>query len=163
MSSELNICLHGGCACGAVRYRLLLEPLIVHACHCRSCQRQSGGYHAVNAVIETHEMELLQGDLRFTQLPTPSGAGQTVAHCAACKVALWSNYHAMSRSRGDIVRFVRVGTLDEPHRLPPDVHIFHGERNTCGPRDESRPRYEGFYNLADVWPPASLQRLYALF
>src|SRR5438045_3673555 len=51
--------LQGGCACGAVRYRLKTQPMIVHCCHCRDCQRQTGGPCAVNALIETDRIELL--------------------------------------------------------------------------------------------------------
>ena len=155
--------LEGGCACGAVRYRLLLDPLVVHACHCGDCQRQTGTFHAVNALIETHEVELLQGELTHHEMETPSGAGQTITRCARCAVAVWSNYHVFTRGQGDIVRFIRVGTLDEPHRLPPDVHIFDADRNANTPVLPGAPRYETFYPLGDVWTPTSLRRLYALF
>ena len=161
--SELNDTLEGGCACGEVRYSMQMNPLVVHACHCKHCQRQTGGWHAVNALIESHEVNLLQGTLSYSELPTPSGAGQTVARCSRCGVAVWSNYHRFSQGQGDIVRFIRVGTLDEPHRLPPDVHIFDADRNTCAPEPANAPRYEAFYNLGDIWTPSSLRRLYALF
>ena len=159
----LNDCLEGGCACGSVRYRMLLDPLVVHACHCRNCQRQTGTWHAVNALIESHEVDLLQGQLSYTELPTPSGAGQTLARCSSCGVTVWSNYHLLSQGHGDIVRFIRVGTLDDPHLLPPDVHIFDAERNSCAPDPGDVPRYETFYDLKDIWPDRSLRRLYSLF
>ena len=161
--SDINQSLEGGCACGAVRYRLHMDPMVVHACHCRNCQRQTGTWHAVNALIESHEVDLLQGELSYSELPTPSGAGQTVARCSNCGVAVWSNYHAFSKGQTDIVRFVRVGTLDNPQRLPPDVHIFDAERNTCAPEPANTPRYKAFYDLGEVWRPESLRRLYALF
>lgn len=161
--NALDRCLEGGCACGAVRYRMLRNPMIVHACHCRNCQRQTGSWHAVNALIEAHEVDLLQGTLSYSELPTPSGAGQTIARCAGCGVAVWSNYHVITRGRGDIVRFVRVGTLDEPHLLPPDVHIYDGDRNACAPEPLDAPRYATFYDLGDTWKPENLRRLYALF
>ncbi len=162
MSNQEQI-LEGGCSCGAVRYRLLMSPLIVHACHCKNCQRQTGAWHAVNALIEAHEVELVRGKLIQAELPTPSGAGQTVSRCSDCGITLWSNYHMLSRGHGDIVRFIRVGTLDEPHRLPPDVHIFDGDRNTSAPIPAGAPRFETFYDLQEIWQPDSLQRLFALF
>ena len=42
----------GGCACGAIRYELLADPMIVHACHCRDCQRITGGAFVINLWIE---------------------------------------------------------------------------------------------------------------
>jgi hypothetical protein len=152
----------GGCACGEVRYRLLNSPMIVHACHCRNCQRQTGAWHAVNALIESHEVELLRGRLSISELATPTGAGQSIARCPTCGVAVWSNYHAFSQGHGDIVRFVRVGTLDEPDELSPDVHIFNSARNAGAPEPIDAPQYEAFYRLQDVWTPDNLQRYYAL-
>ena len=160
--SATDTFLEGGCLCAATRYRLLESPLIVHACHCRDCQKLTGAWHAVNALIETHAVEMLCGEPVQTELPTPSGAGQTVTRCGNCGVALWSNYHRISRGRGDILRFVRVGTLDRPEALPPDVHIFDATRNRSCAQSMDKPRYPGFYRLAEVWSPASLRRFTAL-
>ena len=57
--------LEGGCACGAVRYALTAEPLIVHACHCTDCQRLTGGPFVINAWIEKTEVGLLSGSLAW--------------------------------------------------------------------------------------------------
>ena len=124
MNAPVSMKLEGGCACGAVRYRLESAPLIVHACHCGNCQRQTGAWHAVNALIESSRVTLLSGEVVAKDVETPSGAGQTIMRCSCCQVAVWSNYHSFSQGHGDIVRFIRVGTLDEPWRLPPNVHIF---------------------------------------
>ena len=94
--------------------------MIVHCCHCRWCQRESGASFALNAVIEADRVLLLQGEPQPVNTPSLSGKGQKVARCPACRIALWSNY----AGGGDLVRFVRVGTLDEPDRLPPDIHIY---------------------------------------
>ncbi|MEM1110294.1 MAG: GFA family protein [Pseudomonadota bacterium] len=155
--------LEGGCACGAVRYRILAPPMFVHACHCSSCQRQTGAWHAVNALVESREVALLSGTLHHVKLSTPSGAGQTIARCDCCGTALWSNYHALCRGEHDRVRFVRVGTLDEPQKLPPDVHIFTAERNAAAPLPTEAPSFEAFYSMQDLWPSASLRRLASLF
>ena len=47
----------GGCACGHVRYRLASAPMIVHCCHCRDCQRQTGSAFVLNALIETDRVD----------------------------------------------------------------------------------------------------------
>ena len=161
--SQEPLVLEGGCACGAVRYRLTREPLIVHACHCRNCQNQTGAWHAVNALIETRFVEVTRGVLADWELPTPSGAGQTIRRCVECGVAVWSNYHLFSQGKGDRVRFIRVGTLDTPERLPTDVHIFASERNAAAPEPVGAPRYPEFYPLREVWRPESLDRLQTLF
>ena len=106
----------GGCACGAVRYRLKTAPMIVHCCHCRDCQRQTGGAFAVNALIETDRIEMLGDSPVAISMPTDSGRPHRVFRCPACGTAVWSEYGGLSK-----LRFVRVGTLDNPSALPPEL------------------------------------------
>jgi hypothetical protein len=96
------------------------KPLFVHCCHCRWCQRETGASFALNAMIESDRVVLLSGAPEVVLTPSNSGKGQKIARCPQCRIALWSNY----AGAGDVVRFVRVGTLDKPDRLPPDIHIF---------------------------------------
>ena len=110
----------GGCTCRAVRYRMHGPPLIVHCCHCRWCQRETGASFALNALIEADRVELLGGAPEVVVTPSESGVGQRISRCPQCRIAVWSNYGGS----GDKIRFVRVGTLDEPDRLPPDIHIY---------------------------------------
>jgi len=147
----------GRCTCGQVRFRVLAEPLIVHACHCTWCQRESGTAFALNAMVETAQVELLQGAPETVMTPSASGQGQQVRRCPACRVALWSHY----AGGGTRFAFVRVGTLAEPARLPPDVHIFTSTRQPWlqlpdGPGHA--PQFERFYDRAALWRPQALAR-----
>jgi hypothetical protein len=151
--------LEGGCTCRAVRYRLASRPMIVHCCHCRWCQRESGTSFALNAMIEADRVLLLQGEPELVNTPSLSGKGQKVARCPGCRIALWSNY----AGGGDLVRFVRVGTLDEPDRLPPDIHIYTESKQpwvVLGPETPAVPEY---YDRNAVWPKESLERRAVLF
>ena len=119
MNSDGDLSLEGGCTCRAVRYRMTSKPLFVHCCHCRWCQRETGTAFALNAMIEADRVVLLKGSPEVVNTPSNSGKGQKIARCPQCRIALWSNY----AGAGDHVRFIRVGTLDEPDRLPPDIRI----------------------------------------
>jgi len=148
----------GGCACGHVRYRMASRPLIVHCCHCTWCQRQNGSAFAVNALIETDRVDLLQGDVTEVLVPSPSGKSQRIARCPKCQVALWSNYLILFGGIGDAVRFIRVGTLDDPGSMPPDVHIYTSSKQpwvTLSPDDLVVDEY---YVTKEVWPRESLER-----
>ncbi|KAK9439181.1 glutathione-dependent formaldehyde-activating [Metarhizium brunneum] len=58
--SEKNLFpMQGGCPCGHVRYQVKQAPLLVHCCHCTSCQRELGTAFAVNAIVESDRLELL--------------------------------------------------------------------------------------------------------
>lgn len=62
----------------------------------------------------------MTGQPELVNTPSNSGKGQKILRCPNCRIALWSHY----AGAGHRVSFVRVGTLDEPDRLPPDIHIF---------------------------------------
>lgn len=151
--------IEGGCACRGVRYRLLSGPLIVHACHCTECQRLTGGAFAVNALIESDRLEILAGEPRPVPVAGTSGKPQAIFRCPACAVALWSHYPGA----GAKLAFVRVGTLDEPARLPPDIHIFTSTKLPWVALPENARAVPEYYSAREVWPAESLARRERLF
>jgi hypothetical protein len=148
----------GGCACGMVRYRLLSAPLFVHCCHCRDCQRQSGSAFALNALIETDRIAVLQGAPRAIAVPTDSGKPHRIFRCPDCETALWSEYGGV-----DKLRFVRVGTLDEPAAAPPNVHIYVRSKLPWVTLPPGIPAFEAYYDSRTLWPADSLERRRAVF
>lgn len=154
----MNESHEGACTCGAISYRMNSAPLIVHCCHCRWCQRETGASFALNAVIESDRLQLLQGEPIMVDTPSESGKGQQIARCGQCHVALWSHYPG----GGKAVAFVRVGTLKQPDRLPPDVHIFTASKQPWVLLPAGARAAEEFYDIDEVWSPASLERRVAL-
>ncbi len=150
--------LEGGCTCGDIRYRVASRPLFVHCCHCRWCQRESGSAFALNAMIESDRIVLLSGAPEVVNTPTRSGKGQKFSRCPRCRIALWSNY----AGAGDAVRFLRVGTLDDPDQMPPDIHIFTASKQPWFAIPPGVPAVEKFYHRKDHWPEESLGRLSSL-
>ncbi len=157
MSGEAAFC-DGGCTCRFVRYRMATKPLFVHCCHCRWCQRESGASFALNAMIEADRVQLLQGEIEIVDTPSNSGKGQKVSRCPRCRVAVWSNY----AGGGNAIRFVRVGTLDAPDLLPPDVHIFTASKQPWVVLPPDTPAAAEYYKASELWPKESLERRAAL-
>jgi len=149
----------GGCACGHVRYRMESDPLIVHCCHCSWCQRENGSAFAVNALIEADRVSILEGNVVDITVPSPSGTGQRIARCPHCQVAVWSYYLVLSGGIGEAVRFIRAGTLDDPGRLPPDVHIYTSSKQAWVELPSGKPAVDEYYDTWKTWSPESLQRL----
>lgn len=158
MSSIPGYPLAGGCDCGEVRYALQCPPLFVHCCHCRWCQRESGASFALNALIETERVSVLATPPELVDTPSASGKGQRIARCPRCRIALWSHYSGA----GPAFCFVRVGTLDTPDRLPPDIHIFTESKQPWLRLPEGVPAVPGYYDREQFWPPQSLARRAAL-
>jgi len=144
----------GGCTCGVIRYRMEARPLIVHCCHCTWCQRETGSAFALNAMIEADRVTLLRGKPELIATPSNSGRGQDICRCPVCHVAVWSNYSAA----GDKLNFIRVGTLDEAHRLPPDIHIYTSTKQPWVVIPAGVPAVDEYYRRDEVWPAESIAR-----
>ena len=149
--------LEGGCACGALRYRLSSPPMFVNCCHCRDCQRQTGTAFVLNALIERDRVEVVRGEPRPTQVPTDSGQRHLTFRCPECQTAVWSEFGERA-----LIRFVRVGTLDEPSRVAPDVHIYVRSKLPWVGLPPGARAFETAYTAEAEWPPESLARLRAL-
>jgi hypothetical protein len=154
MTDRQDDTFEGRCTCGAVRYRMTSKPLFVHACHCRWCQRETGSAFVLNAMIEADRVILLSGKVDVVDTPSNSGEGQKISRCPRCRIALWSNY----AGAGDAVRFVRVGTLENPDRLPPDIHIFTMSKQPWVVIPPGMPAVDEYYDGNLYWPKESLER-----
>ena len=146
----------GGCACGAVRYRLVSPPLFVHCCHCLSCQRQTGSAFVINLLIEADRVEVLAGTPHPIEVPRDDGSVQRIFRCAQCQVALFSEYGRPE------VRFVRGGTLDDPRDVTPDVHIYTRSKVGWVPLPAGTPAFDVYYEPRKLWPAESLRRVAAV-
>jgi hypothetical protein len=146
----------GGCACGAVRYRLASEPLIVHCCHCLSCQRQTGSAFVVNLLVEADRVEVLAGAPQVVAAPRDDGSEQRIFRCPQCQVAVFSEYGHPE------VLFVRGGTLDDPRDIAPDVHIYTRSKVGWVTLPAETPAFDVYYDHRQVWPLESRQRYEAV-
>ena len=144
----------GGCSCGAVRYRLTSEPLFVHCCHCRNCQRQTGSAFVINLLIEADRVEVT-GTPQAVRVPRDDGSEQTIHRCPDCQVAVFSEYGRPQ------VLFVRAGTLDDPDAVTPDVHIYTRSKVPWVVLPDGAPAFEEYYDTKALWPAESYARVRA--
>jgi hypothetical protein len=152
----LSDAFEGGCACGAVRYRLASEPLFVHCCHCLNCQRQTGSAFVVNVLIEGNRIDVLTSEPRAVDVPRDDGSKQRIYRCPDCQVAIFSEYG------GPAVRFVRAGTLDDPKGVMPDVHIYTKSKVGWVVLPDGVPAFDEYYDSKTLWPADRLERLRAV-
>jgi hypothetical protein len=145
--------LSGMCSCGAVQYRLESPPMFVHCCHCLDCQRQTGSAFVLNALIEADRVAILSGEMQGFPQPTTSRRPHIIHRCVSCGTALWSTYGGVTK-----LRFVRVGTLDTPAALRPDVHIYTRSKQPWVALPDDVPKFEAYYDSKTLWPAESLAR-----
>ena len=145
----------GGCTCGEVRYRLTRPPMVVHCCHCRWCQRETGTAFALNAMVEADCVKLLRGQPELVDTPSNSGKGQQIARCPYCHIAVWSHY----AGAGALLCFIRVGTLDNPDAFPPDIHIYTASKQPWVILPPDTPAFEEYYRRSEQLSEDCLERL----
>lgn len=90
-------------------------------------------------------------------MPTDSGRPHRIFRCPDCQTAVWSEYGGLSQ-----LRFVRVGTLDEPASLPPDIHIYTRSKLPWVSLPAGIPAVDAYYDSRQLWPAASLERRRAI-
>lgn len=145
--------LTGTCACGALRYRLTREPMFTHCCHCTQCQKLTGSAFVLNAIIENDSIDILFGEVIVTKGPTEYDSPHDIYRCNACQTALWSDYGGRPN-----YRFVRVGTLDDPGSVKPDVHIFVKSKLDWVVIPKGHRKFDVYYDTKAEWPPDMLER-----
>ena len=145
----------GSCTCGAIRFTLKSAPMFVHCCHCRDCQKQTGGAFAINALIERDRISFTAESRQpnAVSMPTESGRPHDVYRCPDCQTAIWSDY-----GRREVIVFVRVSTLDRAHEIEPDVHIFVRSKVPWLRLPEKARAFDIYYDMEQEWPAESLAR-----
>jgi hypothetical protein len=111
--------LLGGCNCSAVRFEIVGEPMTVAACHCTNCRRQSGSAFSVNLIVRASAMTVTGAVAVFEDHATESGAPLAREFCARCGSPIRSVPSASPK-----VVAVKAGTLDDPGRYAPQMHIW---------------------------------------
>lgn len=149
---------HGGCGCGATRYRVEGDPIFVNNCHCTQCQHQTGSTSVVNAFFESERVTLECGELITHVVKSGSGGAHEIVRCAVCGVALWSHYPRL----GKLGLGLRVGTLDDSSAFRPDAVIFASEAMPWVAFPPGIPVFERAYKFAEVIPPERAARMHAL-
>jgi hypothetical protein len=105
--------LMGGCQCGAVRYRLDAEPTGVNICHCRMCQKASGGPFMAFGGVRMSDFVVTRGAI--STFPSSNIAER--GFCAQCGTPL--TYRAIGMNRVSIT----LGSLDDPNQAAPTTQL----------------------------------------
>ncbi|KAH7380207.1 Mss4-like protein [Phaeosphaeria sp. MPI-PUGE-AT-0046c] len=145
----------GGCICSTIRYRLLSSPLFCYACHCPDCQRSTGSAFGLFLNIESSRIKIIS-PTRPVPVVIERRPGLVSRHveCPKCKCELWAG-----NMLGPAICDVRVGTLDYPSLMEPDVHSFVESRLEWVRLPEGATTTVRGFEHRKLWPEASLRRL----
>ncbi len=131
--------------------------MFVNCCHCTDCQNQTGSAFVINALIEAKNVKLLKGKLQRVNVSAKGKRPHDIYRCPKCKIAVWSDY-----GRRRVLFFIRVGTLDTPHDIKPDAHIFTRSKVSWFKLPRKVPAFKIYYDMQKLWSARSLARREAI-
>lgn len=126
----------GGCACGAIRYEISAEPVVMVDCQCRQCQHQTGAGHA-SYLTFSGAARKVEGEAKTWEVVGDGGTVKSCAFCATCGSPVFITFPAMP----DVVA-VRAGSLDDPSRYKPQFVTWHAAANAWDHLDPVLPKFE---------------------
>jgi hypothetical protein len=137
----MQIPFSGGCVCGAIRYECSAAPIMMFKCHCRDCQRVSGGGHVAGLLIPASAFRLTKGELRYHFTPSLAGGQHKRGFCADCGSRLTGGESDVRPSN-----FVGItaGSLDDPSWFRPQMDFFTCDLQPWDQMDPAIPKYDNY-------------------
>jgi hypothetical protein len=129
----------GGCACGAIRYESVTEPVLMVHCHCRDCQRSSGGPFSSFVIVPSDAFKLSQGPLRFYESPSHAGGKTHRGFCPDCG----SPIMAQSAVNRDVAA-IWTASLDDPSWFNPQMDVWTSDAHPWDQMNPALPRFEKY-------------------
>jgi hypothetical protein len=143
----------GGCQCRAVRYQITAPPLGVYNCHCKDCQRSSGGTHTMSMPTRRAHVVLLQGELVAFDKAADSGRVVRMMGCARCGTKVWNEPLLFTT-----MLVVKPGTLDDMSWATPVGNIWTASKAPWVEIDDTLVNFPGQppdrQPLFDAWDRA---------
>jgi hypothetical protein len=127
--------LTGGCLCGAVRYECSAEPFFSGNCHCRDCQRSSGGAYVPALAVPASAVKI-SGEVKYYDSRADSGNTLSRGFCPTCGARLFGRPSAMPQ-----FMLITAGSLDDPSLYKPAMDIFTASAQPWDHMDPQVPKF----------------------
>jgi hypothetical protein len=131
--------LTGGCACEAIRYKATAEPVLMLHCHCRDCQRASGGPFSSFVIVPTESFKLLQGALRYYASPSELGGMTRRGFCPDCGAPVVVRPDAVPQCVA-----IRAASLDDASWLKPQMDVWTSDAHPWDHMSPTLPKFEKY-------------------
>lgn len=134
----------GGCLCGAVRYECSTEPMMTGNCHCKGCQKASGGGF-VTAFAVPEDSLTITGKVKYFDTTGDRGNVSHRGFCPECGSRLFGSSSGMPG-----LTTVMAGSMDDPSGLQPSMNIFTGSAQPWVHMDPDLPKFPAMPEIPGV-------------
>ncbi|MBR9866471.1 MAG: GFA family protein [Oceanospirillales bacterium] len=114
--------IEGSCQCGGVKYRLLKEPMMVIACHCKECQKLSTSAFSITAMVNASDVEF-EGEMAEWSRLADSGNTSAAKFCPTCGNRI---YH-FNPAEPDKIK-LKPSNLSDTSIIKPTAHVWVSEK-----------------------------------
>src|SRR4029078_7784573 len=141
--TNVSIPFSGGCACGSIRYESTSKPTMMLHCHCRDCQRSSGGPFSSFVVLPVDACKLLQDSLRFHASPSERGGKTRRGFCPDCGSPICGQPESLPQ-----IIAIRVGSLDDPTWFDAKMDVWTSDAHSWDQMNPALPKFEKYPSRA---------------
>jgi hypothetical protein len=127
----------GRCACGAIRYRVDAEPMLMANCHCRACQQAGGSAYASGVIVPAGAVTI-EGEPRWYESKADSGNTARRGFCGTCGSPLFADSDAFR----DVAMSIRAATLDDQSWFMPQLDCWMKASQPWACTDPAIPKFE---------------------
>ena len=127
----------GGCLCGAIRYEVSAEPIMMFNCHCRDCQHTTASAFTPVIYVPAKAFKITQGSPRYYSTPNDMGGHNKRGFCPDCGSRLFGG--ASETGQG-----IAASSLDEPGLFKPELHMWASDAQPWDQMDPKLPKFEEY-------------------
>jgi len=127
----------GGCACGAIRYEVSARPITMFNCHCRDCQRTTGGAFTPVVYVPAKAFKITKGSPRYYSTPSAMVGHDKRGFCPECGSRLFGG--ETEHGQG-----ITASSLDDPSLFKPGVNMWISDAQPWDHMDPSLPKFEKY-------------------
>jgi hypothetical protein len=138
MAEKVRSFFTGGCACGAIRYEVDAEPIVMFNCHCRDCQRTSGGPYTPVVYVPAKAFKITKGSPHYYGTTSQMVGHNKRGFCPECGSRLFGG--ATEQGQG-----ITASSLDDPTLFKPQFEIWASDAQ---PWDHMDPKLRKFDEYA---------------
>ncbi|MBO6825707.1 MAG: GFA family protein [Sneathiella sp.] len=109
----------GGCACGVVRFEMVQDPIDMSNCHCRDCQRATGGPYFPSVICKVSDFNLLQGTPSWFEKMSDGRERVGRSFCPDCGSPLM-----FVNAVKDDIYAIYASAFDDPSFFKPSIDIY---------------------------------------
>lgn len=135
----MDMPLTGGCICGAVRFEVSADPLMMVKCHCRDCQQVSGGPYAPAILFPFNAFKLTKGMLQRFATPSLAGGDNVRGFCVICGSRL-----TVGENPDKVLIGVLASSLENPGQFKPQMDTFVSDAWPWDVMDQRMPKHRQY-------------------